>query len=94
MAGTGSDPYRGQIDDYPSEHEDGRLVGVDTKGSPIYFEPTDQRAYDILRSGDTYERNEDRGSGPLESIIEEIEETVGWGDLTPFGEEHSNRSDR
>lgn len=90
MAGTGSDPYGGSSKDYPDEHEGGQLVGLDAQGAPVYFEPTDQRAYDLLRTDDAYQRNEDRGSGPLEDIVEEIEERVGWDELTPFGEDHTN----
>lgn len=90
MAGTGSDPYRNSLKDYPDEHEGGQLVGLDAHGAPVYFEPTDQRAFDLLHTEDTYERNEDRGSGPLEDVVEKIEETVGWDELSPFGEDHSN----
>ena len=93
MAGTGSDPYRSSPEEYPDEYEGSQLVGLDAHGAPVYFEPTDQRAYDLLRSDDEYQRNQDRGSGPLEDIIEDIEEAVGWGELTPFGEDHSNRAD-
>lgn len=94
MAGTDSDPDRNSLEDYPDEHDGAQLVGLDAFGAPVYFQPADQRAYDLLHTDDAYERHKDRGSGPLEDVIEKIEESVGWDDLTPFGEEHSDSSDR
>lgn len=94
MAGTGSDPYRSSPEEYPDEYEGSQLVGLDSQGSPIYFQPTDERAFDLLRTDNGYQQNEDRGSGPLEDIVEKIEESVGWDELTPFGEDHSDSSNR
>lgn len=75
-----NDPPAGAFE-YPEEVAGGHIVGVDTRGKPVYFDRNDRVAFEAVQREDVYEAGETRGEGPLEKIVDEIEDAVGWESL-------------
>jgi len=73
-------PHKGAFE-HSELVDDAELVGIDTQGKPVYYDPHGNVAFDAIQRGDSYEEGEQRGEGPLESIVEEIEDAVGWDRL-------------
>ncbi|QDX39571.1 hypothetical protein [Salarchaeum sp. JOR-1] len=75
-----SSPPAGAFE-YPEEIEGGHILGVDTRGKPVYFDESDQVAFEAIEREDVYEAGETRGEGPIEKVIDEVADAVGWDDL-------------
>lgn len=77
--------------EFPEEVEGGHIVGVDTRGKPVYFDENDQVAFDAVERDEAYEAGETRGEGPLEKIVDDIEDAIGWDTL--FSDESDGTGD-
>lgn len=73
-------PHKGALE-HPDTIGDGELVGVDSQGKPVYYDPHDNVAFDGVERGDGYEAGDRRGEGPLESVVTAVEDAVGWESL-------------
>ena len=90
MVGTNPDTPTSAIDDHPEEVDDSRLIGVDATGAPIYFDETDETAYDGYEEDDGWTVGEERESGPISDVVSRIEELTGWHALSEYGEDNKN----
>lgn len=88
MRGRDHDSPTERLTEYPDDFENGRLVGVNKSGLPVYFEPADQRAREVVETDGDLEPREPRWDGPIESIIDDIEDAIGWESLSDYGEEN------
>lgn len=95
MVDQNTESDTGTLRDHPetlNEHDGSQLVGVDSDGGVHYYDPVDKR----LAKGDPEDGEVDpewddgRDLGPDESlsdVIDDIEETVGWDQLTDYAED-------
>lgn len=90
MSGRGTDP---SIEDYPSQKEDARLVGIDVTDTPIYYDPVAH----IMFEGETdpneivpdwADREQLSPEVDIGDVIEEVGDTVGWQALSEYGEQY------
>jgi hypothetical protein len=79
---------------FPTERDDAKLLGVDTEGTPIYYDPVAH----VKLSGDrNYEdhvpewahRENLSPDVSVSDLVAEIEEKIGWKEKSEYGEEHS-----
>jgi len=80
------------LERYPRQLEDGsQILGVDAAGSIVYWDPVREVTLggDVLPDGDLSEIELRRELGVNETVadvVEEIEETVGWDELSEYAE--------
>lgn len=85
MAGTNPDTPTEALSDFPEKVDEARLVGVDATGVPIYFDETDERAFEALRSEGSWVVGEERAVAELANVVSHVDQVTGWDALTPYG---------
>lgn len=87
MAGTNPDTPTEALAEFPEQVDDARLVGVDATGVPIYFDETNERAFEALRSEGSWVVGEERTAAELANVVSHIDQVTGWDALTAYGSE-------
>lgn len=90
MADNNPDSPTRPLTSVPNTLDDGRLLGVDGDGAPIYFDESDGRAFEGREDEDEWVAGEDRTSGKLADVVARVGELTGWERLTEFGENDSD----
>lgn len=85
MAGSNPDAPTDPLADVPEEVENGRLVGVDGTGVPIYFDETSERAFEAIERNGEWVVGEQRTGGELADVVDDIATLTGWEGLSEFG---------
>lgn len=87
MAGTDPDAPTETLAEFPEEVDNGRLVGVDATGVPIYFDVGNERAFEVLRSDDSWDVGEERTAAAVADVVSHVDQVTGWDALTAYGSE-------
>ncbi|MFB6071470.1 MAG: hypothetical protein ABEJ88_00720 [Halobacterium sp.] len=84
MTGTNPDGPTDVLADCPERVDDSRLVGVDATGVPIYYDETDERAFEALQSDGSWVLGEERTAGELADVVDDVARLTGWEGLAEF----------
>jgi hypothetical protein len=86
-------PERDNDPTFPEEHESGTLVGVEARGSPIYYDEEANSAFEArvdeggtLQPGRENERTVEGGA--VDNLIDDVRERSGWDSLADYAKEH------
>lgn len=85
MAGTNPDTPTEALSEFPEMVDEARLVGVDATGVPIYFDETNERTFEALRSEGSWVVGEERTAAELANVISHVDQVTDWDALTPYG---------
>lgn len=83
---TDSDGPTRPLTSVPNTLDDGRLLGVDGEGAPVYFDESEGRAFDGVENDGNWVVGEERTAGTLADVVSRVGELTGWEKLTEFGE--------